>query len=71
MLLKLVSSEESMSQENINALEESTIANNISNLIDDNKVEYMLDPSEVDSKISKFSLRSQQIQSLKWKLMIF
>ena len=53
--LELVSSEENMSQEKIDALsiEESTIADGISNFIDENQVEDMLDASEIDNKISK------------------
>ena len=53
--LQLVSSEENMSQEKINALsiEESTIADYISDFIDENQVEDMLDASEIDNKISK------------------
>ena len=53
--LQLVSSEENMSQEKINALsiEESTIADDISDFIDENQVGDMLDTSEIDNKISK------------------
>ena len=53
--LQLVSSEENMSQEKINALtiEESTIADDISDFTDENQVEAMLDASEIDNKISK------------------
>ena len=53
--LQLVSSEENMSQEKIDALstEESTIADDISDFIDENEVEYRLDASEIDNKISK------------------
>ena len=44
-----------MSPEKINALsiEESTIADDISDFIDENQVEDMLDASETDNKISK------------------
>ena len=53
--LQLVSSEENMSQEKINTLsiEESTIVDDISDFIDENQVEDMLDASEIDNKISK------------------
>ena len=48
--LELVSSEENMSQEKIDALsiEESTIADGISDFIDENQVEDMLDALEID-----------------------
>ena len=48
--LELVSSEENMSQEKIDALsiEESTIAEGISDFIDENQVEDMLDALEID-----------------------
>ena len=48
--LELVSSEENMSQEKIDALsiEESTIADGISDFIDENQVEHMLDALEID-----------------------
>ena len=54
-VLQLVSSEENMSQEKIDALsmEESTIAGSISDFIDENQVEDMLKVSETDSEISK------------------
>ena len=55
--LELVSSEENMSQEKIDALsiEESTIADGISDFIDENQVEDMLDALEID-------LKNQQIR---------
>ena len=45
-----------MPQEKIDALsiEESTIADDITDFIDENQVEDMLDASEIDNKISKF-----------------
>ena len=48
--LELVSSEENMSQEKIDALsiKESTIADGISDFIDENQVEDMLDALEID-----------------------
>ena len=48
--LELVSSEENMSQEKIDALsiEESTIAEGISDFIDENQVEDTLDALEID-----------------------
>ena len=51
--MQLVSSEDNISQEKIDAssLEESTITNDISDFIDENHVEDMLDASEIDSKI--------------------
>ena len=53
--LQLISSEEIMSHEQIDALsiEELTIPDDISDFIDENQVEDMLDASETDSKISK------------------
>ena len=53
--MELVSSEENMSQEKIDALsiEESTIADDISDFIDENQVENMLDASEIYNKIRK------------------
>ena len=53
--LQLVSSEENMSQETIHALsiEKLTIAGDISNFIDENQVEDMLEVSEIDNKIGK------------------
>ena len=44
-----------MSQETIDALsiEESTIADDISDFTNENQVEYMLDASKIDSKIRK------------------
>ena len=53
--MELVSSEENMSQEKIDALsiKESTIADDISDFIDENQVEKMLDASEIYNKISK------------------
>ena len=53
--LQLVSSDENISQEKIDvlSLEESTITNDISDFIDENHVEDMLDASEIDSKIRK------------------
>ena len=53
--LQLVSSEENMSQEKIDALsiEESRISDDTSDFIDENQVEDMVDASEIDSKISK------------------
>ena len=54
--LQLVSSEnQNMSQETIDALsiEESTIADDISDFTNENQVEDMLDASKIDSKIRK------------------
>ena len=53
--LQLVSPDENISQEKIDvlSLEESTITNDISDFIDENHVEDMLDASEIDSKIRK------------------
>ena len=53
--MQLVSSDENISQEKIDvlSLEESTITNDISDFIDENHVEDILDASEIDSKIRK------------------
>ena len=53
--LQLVSSEDNMLQEKIDALsiEESTMADDISDFIDENQMEDMLDAPEIDNKISK------------------
>ena len=60
--MRLLSSEENMSQEKRDALsiEESTLANDKSDFIDENQKEDMLNESEIDNKISKLQEQSKE-----------